>query len=233
MQNNRYAKYMIWLLPICLVLAYVFINPFPEVLVSQTVSIRELNSAQKANIKLASRALDTYILVPGQTFSFNKIVGPRTIHQGYTPSLSYRDSDTPLTYGGGICLLSSVLYKNAIELGLLINERTAHTRTTQCIPAGYDATVWYGQNDLRFTNNRNTPLKIGAVVDADRLTVNILGARKGHDNKGISHLRRIVRQTGANAIEVTVLRTCGNQLALISRDSYLLSRNQQKQQINN
>jgi vancomycin resistance protein YoaR len=229
-----YAKHLIWLMPVALVIAYYYLNPFAEILSSETVSLRQLNAAQKSNIALAAKNIDGYILAPGQTFSFNKVIGPRTEHQGYSLSRSYLGPDTMMTYGGGICLLSSVLYKNAIELGLLINERTAHTRTTLCIPAGYDATVWYGQHDLKFTNNKNIPLKIGAMVDAGQLTVHILGANCPESNKQSSHLRRIVTQLGTNAIEVMVVRDSGNQLALISRDAYTLSRiSKQQCQINN
>jgi len=217
----NYQYIFLLLLPVTLLAVYFWANPFQTVLVSNTVSLTRLNNVQRANIELASQKLDGSIIALGQTFSFNNVVGPRTAHQGYAKSPSYLEGDTPLTFGGGICLLSSVLYKNALELGLPINERTAHTRTTQCIAPGFDATVWYGKNDLRFTNNLNMPLKIEAKVDSQNLTVKIIGHRS--PTITINSLRRIVNRDNKESIEVVVLKEQHNKLAFVSRDRYGLA----------
>jgi vancomycin resistance protein YoaR len=131
-----------------LIIAYFCLDPFSNVLVSNTAPINQLTAAQRSNIALASEKLNGIIVMPGRIFSFNKTIGPRTAQEGYSKSPSYLEGDSPMTFGGGICLLSSILYKSALELGLNINERQAHTRTTQCIAPGFDATVWYGLRDL-------------------------------------------------------------------------------------
>lgn len=235
LHTQKYAPYFIWLLPVILTLSYFWLNPFKDVLVSNTVSLSQLNSAQIANIELGAKALNGFVLAPGQTLSFNQIVGPRTARQGYNKSRSYLEADTPMTFGGGLCLLSSLLYKSALELGLTIKERTAHTRTTQSIPAGFDATIWYGQNDLKFANNKDMPLQIETKIDSQNLTINILGGSKSSPN---SSLRRILHRTDKDNIEVTVLKQNGDQLAFVSRDRYRLPTrssviDQNKHQINN
>lgn len=214
---------MLGLVPILLLFVYFWWNPFPEILVTEQVSTSHLTPVQKANIALAAQAIDGFILMPGQSFSFNKVVGPRTDRAGYAKSRSYLGPDTPMTFGGGICLLSSLLYKSALELDLPINERTAHTRTMQSLPPGFDATVWYGHNDLRFTNNVTSPLKISARVDADSLRIEWLGASNIRSQMHSSKLKRIVLPHGDNQIEVTVLREEGNKLELVSRDVYWLA----------
>ncbi len=214
-----------WLLPVFLLIIYYWLDPFKEVLVSNKVSLSMLDAAQRANIELAAKALDGAVLAPGAIFSFNKTVGPRTFRQGYLQSPSYLNFDTPMTLGGGICLLSSMLYKDALELGLTVAERTAHTRTTQSVPPGFDATVWYGRNDLKLINNLGIPLKLEAAVDRQTLTLNIVGANKSRFGTGAEKLRRIVTHANRNAIEVSVLRSDGVRLALISRDRYWLSGN--------
>ncbi len=220
--KQKSGQYSLWLLPVCLALAYFCLNPFRQVLISNKASLTQLTAAQKANIQLAARALNGFVLAPGQTFSFNKVVGPRTVDQGYIPSPSYLGSETPKTYGGGICLLSSLLYKCAIDLDMVINERTAHTRTTQSIPPGYDATVWYGQNDLKFTNNQGIPLIIAASSDDKDLTVNLVGAGTPQGSPSNNKIKRIIRHSNKSAIDVIVLREQGNQLSFISHDYYLL-----------
>lgn len=220
---HKYGRYAIWLLPVCLILAYFCLNPFREVLISNKVSLTQLNRAEKSNIELAAGAMNGFVLAPGQTFSFNKVIGPRTWRQGYAPSPSYLGAETPNTYGGGICLLSSLLYKNALELGLLINERTAHTRTTQSIPPGYDATVWYGRNDLKFTNNQSIPLIISAYTDNKDLTVNLIGTQKPNTVLSLSKIKRFIGRSNKNMVDVTVLREQNHQLSFVSHDCYALT----------
>lgn len=212
----------IWLAPICLLVVYLYVDPFKDVLISNKASLSLLSPAQRANIELAARALDGVVIAPGALFSFNKTVGPRTFAQGYLKSPSYISFDTPMTFGGGVCLVSSMLYKNALELGLAIKERTAHTRTTQCVAPGFDATVWYGQNDLKLVNNLGVPLKLQAQVSSQTITLNVLGTTKSTAALNSEKLKRIVSYTDKSSIEVSVLRDDGNKLALISRDRYWL-----------
>jgi vancomycin resistance protein YoaR len=204
-----------------LIASYCFLNPFSNLLVSSKVLITQLGPEQRSNIALACKKLNGTILMPRQIFSFNKVVGPRTAHQGYSRSPSYLETDSPMTFGGGICLVSSVLYKNALELGLKINERTAHTRTTKCIPSGFDATVWYGQKDLRFTNNQNTPIKIEAQMDNLNLTISLYGNQGPQLYK--TKLERIVHRKDKDIISVVVLRRNNKDLSLISKDLYRIS----------
>jgi vancomycin resistance protein VanW len=212
-------------MPVILCLIYWQIDPFCQVLVSSRVGISQLSPAQRANIAQAAKALDEKVVLPGQTFSFNQTVGPRTLKRGYLRSPSYLEGDTPQTFGGGICVLSSLLYKSALELGLPITERTAHTRTVHTIAPGFDATVWYGQNDLRFTNNLAAPVKIACSTDGENLSVNLLGKQSRQNLPGTtSTLRRTVVPVSKDRIEVIVLRQEGPKLALVSKDFYFLSK---------
>src|SRR5437867_10628444 len=73
---------LIWLLPIALLASIWLFNPFACPLVSKGVSLSDLNPAQRANIQLASRKIDGTVLRPGEAFSFNLKVGPRTGNRG-------------------------------------------------------------------------------------------------------------------------------------------------------
>jgi vancomycin resistance protein YoaR len=108
-------------------------------------------------------------------FSFNGTVGPRTMERGFVPSKVIFESDIMESVGGGICMLSSVLYNAAIRSNLTVIKRVAHTKAIRTIPAGLDATVWYGLNDLQFKNNTSAKIKICAQCSFNRLNVTIKG----------------------------------------------------------
>ncbi len=152
-------------------------RPFADVVASKTVAIGELNKAQRMNITLAAKFLDGATIKPGEQFSFNKLIGPRTERRGYLGAPSYVGADTPSTTGGGICLLSSCTYQLALESGMAIESRTPHLRTVKTVAPGLDATVWYGQSDLTFTNKTNSPIQFHAFPDGSDLKVQLLGTR--------------------------------------------------------
>lgn len=218
------ANLLLFLTPVSLAIACWWFNPFCKVVVSNSAPISRLSASQHANIELAAQAVNGFVLAPGETFSFNQAVGARTSERGYVHSPSYLGGDTPMTFGGGICLLSSLLYKDALELGLTVKERNAHTRTVECVPAGLDATVWSGRSDLKFTNTSSVPLRIAAQAGASSLKVQFLSDRNALSHLHKFHLRRSVAPCGPGRIEVTVDRLDdGGRSTLISRDVYCLS----------
>ena len=221
--SNRFANLILFLTPVSLAIACWWFNPFCQVVVSNSASLSRLSPAQHANIQLAAQAVNGYVLAPGETFSFNHTVGARTGDRGFMHSPSYLGGDTPATFGGGICLLSSLLYRDALEVGLTVKERNPHTRTVECVPPGMDATVWFGRSDLKFTNTSTVPLKIVALVDFSSLKVEFLGDRNASSRVHKFRLRRAVAPAGPGRIEVTVDRLDdSSRSTLISRDVYCL-----------
>ncbi len=214
--------FALYLLPLALAAAVWALDPFARPLVVKTFSLSELNPAQRANIAVAARALDGTVVRPGERFSFNGRVGPRTGKHGYAYASSYLGSESPLTAGGGICLLSSALYQAALQSGFPIYERAAHARTVRSVPPGLDATVWYGQADLRFGNNAPFPIMIGCRVDGSKLAVAILGARFARA-ESCPLWRRVTCLSGC-CLQVEVTRRRDGRAELVSRDLYRLSR---------
>ncbi|HEY9714668.1 MAG TPA: VanW family protein [Chroococcales cyanobacterium] len=152
-------------------------RPFPDTIVSKSVSVYPLSTRQRMNIEQAGRVLNGKVILPGERFSFNGVVGPRTVARGYVAAPAYVQTETLATVGGGICLVSSCLYQLALETGLRIDERSPHLRPVRTVAPGLDATVWYGQTDLVFTNTTSSPLKIETVYDSDSLRLSLLGNR--------------------------------------------------------
>ncbi len=133
---------------------------------------------RKENIRLASEKINGLILNPGEEFSFNGVVGPRTASNGYKIAQVYVGSKTVDGIGGGICQVSSTLYNTAVLADLEIVYRTNHSKPVSYIPLGRDATVSYGTIDFIFKNNKETPVKIETIADGSKLTINIYGRKK-------------------------------------------------------
>ena len=116
------------------------------------------------NIKLAVDKINGVILAPGDTFSFNGVVGPRTEEDGYQKAHTYSAGKVIDGIGGGICQVSTTLYGAVLKSDLEVVERRNHMFTVGYVPYGQDATVSYGSTDFRFKNSTNWPIKIEAGI---------------------------------------------------------------------
>jgi len=190
-------------------------RPFSQSLIQQKQSVWVLSIAQQHNLQIAAAYLDGAILQPGERFSFNRALGPRFRSRGYVPAPSYLGGESPETVGGGICLLSSLLYQEALKAGFQIEQRVSHLRTIRSVPPGLDATVWYGGADLRFINTLPQPIQIRAQLEDRQLLVSL----NGHRFMMPKTVQRVVRRSAENKILVTVFQ----QDHMVSRDLYRLS----------
>ncbi|MEN6328085.1 MAG: VanW family protein [Syntrophomonas sp.] len=128
-----------------------------------------------SNISLAAASINNTLVWPGQVFSFNEIVGPRTPERGYQPAPIILLGTTDLDYGGGVCQVASTIYNAAMKAGIKITERHQHTKTVGYVPKGKDASVSYDDLDLKFTNNYQGPLIIKSGTSRGRIWVEIKG----------------------------------------------------------
>ncbi|MCM3719062.1 VanW family protein [Fictibacillus phosphorivorans] len=120
------------------------------------------NRSRSNNIELAAKALDSHVVFPGETFSFNQVVGNRTIAKGYMRAPIIVRGELSEGVGGGICQVSSTLFNAVDRAGLTIVQRYSHSKRVPYVPPGRDATVsWYGP-DFQFKNQYNQPILIRA-----------------------------------------------------------------------
>ncbi|ASN07190.1 VanW family protein [Virgibacillus necropolis] len=134
------------------------------------------NKERSHNIKLATDAINNYVVFPGEKFSFNKIVGERTTEKGYKKAPVIVKGELAEDIGGGICQVSSTLY-NAVSLkGIKIVERYSHSRSVPYVPPGRDATVsWWGP-DFVFKNMYNQPILIRATSVDGKMDIGIFSS---------------------------------------------------------
>ena len=151
------------------------INAFPDPLATANSEYDVNNKNRVNNLELAAKKLDGYILAPGEIFSYNKVVGARTIAEGYKEAPIYVGGKVDLGLGGGICQVSSMLYKASLDCNLKIIERTNHQFLPSYAEPGRDATVVYGSIDYKFQNNRTYPIKISVIVNAGVVYVTFYG----------------------------------------------------------
>jgi vancomycin resistance protein YoaR len=127
------------------------------------------------NIELAAKSLDNCLVAPGEVFSFNDVVGPRTKEKGYDEADIILQNELVLGIGGGVCQVSTTLYNTVLQAELAIVERTPHSMRISYVAPGLDATVVYGYRDLKFRNNTSTHLIIKTLVYQGNLEIKIFG----------------------------------------------------------
>lgn len=178
--NNYQEEYVI---PLTIVNPKITINNlgidiFKDQLSTFTTKYSISNKERTTNLSLASSKINNTVIAPGEEFSYNKIVGARSIEAGYKEAKIYENGQVVDGIGGGICQISSTLYNTVMFANLEITERHNHQFITSYIPAGRDATVAYGSKDFKFKNNRSYPIKIKSSVNDGIVRISILGIKE-------------------------------------------------------
>jgi vancomycin resistance protein YoaR len=124
------------------------------------------------NIRLATKAIDYYLLAPGQVFSFNRTVGPTTAERGYKPAPVIVGGRIVQGLGGGICQVATTLFNAVDYAGLEVVERYLHSKPIGYVPRGRDATVSH-HLDFKFRNDSPKYVLIRAWTDY-RINITIM-----------------------------------------------------------
>lgn len=127
------------------------------------------------NLRRACESMNGLILQPGEIFSYNDTLGPRTKENGYLRAGAYSGWELVQSYGGGICQGSTTIYGAALYADLEIIHRKNHGYMVGYTEPGLDATVNWGGPDFQFRNSSHFPIKIQAEVSDGFVKVTILG----------------------------------------------------------
>ena len=131
------------------------------------------NISRAVNVSLAASRINGMVIQPGDSFSFNQAILPRTSANGYVEASMIVNKKFVPGIGGGICQVSSTLYAAMLSAGLPATERHPHSLRVTYIPEGMDATISGNTLDLRFTNIFAEPIQIQASADQGTLTVSL------------------------------------------------------------
>lgn len=151
---------------------------FPNTLGTFTTRYDASNKNRSNNIVLASSKINGTVILPGETFLYNKTVGKRTITSGFKEAGAYAGGKVIQEVGGGICQVSSTLYNAVLYANLEIVDRSNHYFECSYVDAGRDATVSWGTVDFKFRNNRTYPIKIEAYSKNGVVKISIKGIKE-------------------------------------------------------
>ncbi|SHH07547.1 VanW family protein [Desulfosporosinus lacus] len=144
-------------------------------LASYTTRFDPAQTARSGNVRLAAIAMDKKIIKPGDTLSFNKIVGERTVDAGYKDAYIIVNGKFVPGLAGGICQVSSTLYNTGLLANLSVTQRSNHDLAISYVPLGQDATVAYPDLDLKFNNNTGGYLLIRTKMSNNAVTIELYG----------------------------------------------------------
>lgn len=134
------------------------------------------------NVTVGAHQFNDVLLAPGEQFSFGKILGPVGAAQGYRPGLVILGNHEEDQYGGGLCQVASTAFRAALLAGLPINQRSNHSYAVSFYTAPYgvpgvDATIYYPQVDLKFTNDTGHYLLIQTSISGTTLKFDYYGTK--------------------------------------------------------
>jgi vancomycin resistance protein YoaR len=114
-------------------------------------------SSRVYNLTLAASRFNGVLVAPGETFSFNSVLGDVSLDTGYKKAYIIKDGKTVLDDGGGVCQVSTTLFRAVLDAGLPVVERRAHAYRVgyyeQDSAVGFDATVYSPTTDFKFKND--------------------------------------------------------------------------------
>ena len=196
---------------------------FPDMLSNFSTKYAASNKNRTTNLILAANKINGTVLMPGEVFSYNKVVGERTIADGYKEAPVYVNGKVENGLGGGICQITTTLYNAVLYANLEVVERSNHQFVPSYANASRDATVVYGAIDFKFKNNREYPIKITCSVANGIANFKIFGLKSENDYE-VQITSRITGTT-SNAIYSEAYKTLkknGNVISTerISKDTY-------------
>ena len=196
---------------------------FPDLLSSFSTKYSTSDRDRTTNLQLAANKINGTVVMPGDTFSYNTVVGERTIAAGYKEAPIYVSGEVVDGLGGGICQITSTLYNAVVYANLEIVERSNHQFVPSYVGASRDATVVYGSIDFKFKNNRDYPIKILCSVNNGIASFQIYGLKTNNEYE-VEISSRITSQNAnyTNSEAYKILKQNGQVVSrtLLSRDTY-------------
>ena len=160
------------------------------------------------NIRAGARQMNGVLIPPGGSFSFNENLGEVTAERGFVEGYAIIDNRTQKEWGGGLCQVSTTVFRAAFFGGLPVSERHEHAFRIGWYeelgePPGLDAAIFTPYNDMRFTNDSGGWLLLESYVDLERqrLSMALYGAPS---DRSVSYEQRVIERTPAPSEPVYV-----------------------------
>ena len=144
---------------------------------SSTTYAYAVDPPRDNNLARACALINGTVIQPGETFSFNQVVGKRTLERGFKEAGVISDGTLIKELGGGICQITTTTMQAAMMSDYQLVERYPHSWPSSYTQIGLDATVDWGGVDFKFKNDSDLPLAVVASYDKPRATVKIYGRK--------------------------------------------------------
>ncbi len=132
------------------------------------------------NISIGANRYHGLLIPPDVEFSFNEHLGPVNASQGFLPELVIKKNVTTPEYGGGLCQVSTTMFRAALNAGLEITQRRNHAYAVRYYgKPGLDATIYPPYTDLRFVNNTPGYILVQTDIEDTKLTFELWGTHDG------------------------------------------------------
>lgn len=155
------------------------------------------------NVTVGASKFNGVLIKPGEEFSFIKTLGPVDASTGYLPELVIKTDKTIPEYGGGMCQVSTTMFRAALNSGLKITARTNHAYPVQYYaPQGLDATVYIPKPDLMFVNDTPNYILVQTHIEGTQLTFDFFGTSDGRETKIIGP--KVLDRGGDGSMKTTV-----------------------------
>ena len=150
-----------------------------ELISKGTTSFKKSPANRITNIKVGSSMFNGVLIKPGEEFSTLKTLGDISTTRGFLPELVIKEDSTRPEVGGGLCQVSTTLFRAALNAGLKITERTNHRYRVSYYepPVGMDATIYDPAPDLKFVNNTSGYILIQTYIKGNDLTFEFYGTK--------------------------------------------------------
>ena len=214
-----------------------------ERIATYTTTFLSTNKPRVSNIHTLSKALDGTLVAPGDTFSFNGTIGPRTAAKGYEEAPAIIGGRLVPSLGGGICQVATTLFNTVFESGLPVAERRNHSFYISSYPKGRDATVAWGGVDFKFKNDTDHWIYIATAYSNSSVTISLYGTDPGYAVTGstgeFTDIRpfsvkevpdetlavgtRVVEDSGVDGRKIVVKRTVLRGGTVVREDTFTSS----------
>lgn len=173
--NNNYPEVIMPIEEDIPPITYKFLSSINGELGRFSTSFKGSSEGRISNIKLAASSLDGMLVMPQELISFNNTTGLRNRQNGYRESSIIVAGDYTTGIGGGVCQVSTTLYNALLLADVHILERHPHSIPASYVSYGRDAAVSDNYLDLKFKNDKNTPIYICANVQGYDLIIKVFG----------------------------------------------------------
>jgi vancomycin resistance protein YoaR len=182
-------------------------------------NFRGSSKSRVKNINVAANKISSTLLKPGEEFSFVNTLGKVDARNGYLPELVIKGNKTIPEYGGGICQVSTTLFRAALNAGLPILERRNHSYVVNYYgKPGLDATIYLPKPDFKFKNDTNHHILIQHYITGTTLYYEIYGTSTGKTAKTIEPV--VLESSPDGSMKTVAYREIYEGDVMIKRDAF-------------